>query len=106
MPEARFTWTSAHTARIVTGLRVGQVVSWQEAFSAGWHARAGGKEIPILRDALGMMTIYPAEGPCVIELVYDGGIEMRVAQWVSGLTAVGLLGWVVVGRHVILKKSW
>jgi hypothetical protein len=98
MPEARFSWTSAHSAQIATDLGPGQVVSWQEAWHAGWHARVGGKDIPIARDALGMMTIYPhSSGPCTIDLSYDGGIEMRVATWISGMTALVLLGMVVVG---------
>jgi hypothetical protein len=104
MPEARFIWTSAHSAKIVTDLGVGQVVSWQEAFSAGWHARVGGKEIPIARDALGMMTIDPhGSGPCAIDLVYDGGAEMRIAHWASALTALVLIG---LSARGILKTSW
>lgn len=93
MPEARFEWTSAHTARIVTNLQPGQAISWQEAWHAGWHASAAGKSIPIVRDALGMMTIFPpASGPVTIDLLYDGGIEMRIAHWLCALTALILLG--------------
>jgi hypothetical protein len=104
MPEARFTWTSAHTARIVTDIGAGQVVSWQEAWHPGWHARVGGKEIPIARDALGMMTIYPHQGGALtIDLSYDGGMEMRIAHWVSGITALILL---VLAARGILKTSW
>ena len=103
MPEARFTWTSGHSARIETDLGVRQVVSLQMAWHPGWHARVGGTEIPIERDALGLMTIYPRQsGGCVIDLNYDGGVEMRVAEWVCGITAVVLLG--LMGRG-ILKKS-
>ena len=103
MPEARFEWTSAHTARIVTEMKEGQVISWQEAWHAGWHASAGGKEIPIARDALGLMTIYPPAGRSTIDLSYDGGVEMRIAHWLSAITAVILL--LLAGRG-ILKKSW
>jgi hypothetical protein len=104
MPPASFDWTSAHSARIVTDIGNWQVVSVQMAWHKGWHARAGGKSIPIARDALGLMTIDPrAQGPMTIELVYDGGVEMRVAKWLSGITAVLLLAWVLRG---ILKKSW
>jgi hypothetical protein len=94
MPEATLTWTSAHTARIETSLGAGQVVSWQMAWHPGWHARVGGKEVPIERDALGMMMIYPrTDGASVIDLQYDGGAEMRIAQWICGITALVLLGW-------------
>jgi hypothetical protein len=92
MPEARFEWTSAHSGRIVTEIRDGEAVSWQEAWHAGWHATAGGKEIPIARDALGLMTIYPPAGRSTIDLLYDGGVEMRIAHWLSGITALILFG--------------
>jgi hypothetical protein len=102
MPEARLTWTSAHTGRIVTDLGAGQVVSLQIAWHRGWHARVDGKDIPIARDALGMMTIYPLRsGPYVIDLTYDGGVEMRLATWVSGITGVILLGIIVWGKRPI-----
>jgi hypothetical protein len=96
MPEARFAWTGGHRARIETDLGARQVVSLQMAWHPGWHARVSGKEIAIERDALGLMAIYPRQsGACVIDLNYDGGVEMRVAEWVSGITALALLGWAV-----------
>jgi len=98
MPEARFTWTGAHTARIETEIGEGQVVSWQEAWHRGWHARVDGKAIPIERDALGMMTMDPPRGSVRIDLSYDGGVEMRVAWWVGWITAVGLLGLALIRR--------
>ena len=101
MPEARFQWLSAHSARIVTDIGTDEVVSVQMAFHPGWHARAGGRELRIGQDALGLMTIYPAgSGPSTIDLFYDGGTEMRIAYWVCGITAVGLFGIVVFRRHV------
>jgi hypothetical protein len=110
MPEAWFDWTSAHSGRIAADLREGQVISWQVAWHAGWHARAAGKAIPIARDALGLMTIYPPVGRSTIELFYDGGMEMRIAHWLSAITALILM---LPARHLfawrghgILKKSW
>jgi hypothetical protein len=104
MPQAAFQWTSAHTAKIVADFGAQQVVSLQMAWHPGWHAREGGKDIPVLRDALGLVTIFPPhDGPSTIDLVYDGGLEMRAAKWICGLTALTLLA--VAGRG-ILKKSW
>jgi hypothetical protein len=99
MPEARFEWIGAHRGRIVTEMGEGQVISWQEAWHAGWHASVGGRSIPIGKDSLGLMTIDPGTGRFVIDLDYDGGVEGRVARWVSGITSVGLVGWVVVGMR-------
>jgi hypothetical protein len=97
MPEARFEWTSAHSGRIMTEIRDGEAVSWQVAWHAGWHARAGGKEIPMARDALGLMTIYPPVGRSTIDLLYDGGVEMRIAHWLSTITGLILLGLIFSG---------
>ncbi len=94
MPEARVTWASAHRARIETDLRAGQVVSVQMTWHRGWRASEEGTSIAIERDALGMMTIFPrGSGKVAIDLEYDGGVEMRIAKWVSGITALILLGW-------------
>jgi len=96
MPDARFQWLSAHSARIETDLGADEVISVQMAFHPGWHARAGGKELPIARDALGSMTIYPERsGPSTIDLFYDGGLEMGIAKWLCGITILILLGWAV-----------
>jgi hypothetical protein len=51
------------------------------------------------------MTIYPEQGRQSIDLVYDGGVEMRLAEWVSGITWLILLGWVVEDRRRRLKPS-
>ena len=91
MPEARVTWSSEHEARITGDMSGGQVISLQMAWHPGWHASSGGRAIPIERDALGLMTI-DARGNGPIDLVYDGGMEMRVAQWICGITILGLLG--------------
>jgi hypothetical protein len=91
MPEARVSWTSAHAGRIETELGAGQVVSLQMAWHPGWHARVGGAAVSVEKDALGMMTISPPGGRVAIDLVYDGGVEMRIADWVCGITVVMLI---------------
>jgi uncharacterized membrane protein YfhO len=94
MPDAPFTWTTAHTARIATNLAAGQVISWQECYHKGWHASVNGRDVPLTRDALGLMTIdAQVTGPVTVDLNYDGGLEMRLAHWLSAGTLIGLLGW-------------
>jgi hypothetical protein len=57
------------------------------AWHKGWHATANGRPTPVLRDAIGLMHIDPAiAGPCKVEMVYDGGMEMRAAHAISLLT--------------------
>jgi len=44
------------------------------------------------------MVIYPGVGKVAIELSYDGGVEMVVAWWVCGVTWVGLVGFMILGK--------
>jgi hypothetical protein len=89
MPRAEFQWTSIHSANINANLEPGQVLSVQMAWHKGWHATANGRPAPIFRDAIGLMYIDPEiSGPCRIEMVYDGGTEMRAARIISALTVL------------------
>jgi hypothetical protein len=104
MPRAEYQWTSGHSAIITTNLQPGQIVSVQISYHHGWHAIVNGSPRPIRRDGLGLMAIEPGiAGPCVIQLMYDGGMEMRVACWVSLLTVLLLAG---LSARGILKRSW
>ncbi len=90
-PQAGFDWTSPHSTRIATALTKDQVVSIQIAWHAGWRAAVNGREMPIHRDGIGLMYLDPGiEGPAKIEVIYDGGREMRVARGVSLITALAL----------------
>lgn len=89
LPRADFRWTSAHSADISTRLAPGQALSVQMAWDKGWRATANGRPTPVRRDAIGLMVIDPGiAGPCKIEMVYDGGLEMRAARAISLLTAL------------------
>jgi hypothetical protein len=96
MPAAEFRWTSMHSMRIAADLQEGQVISVQTAWHKGWHAvvknGANGRSIPVLRDGIGLMYIEPGvSGRVDIEMYFDGGLEMRLANFLSPLTAVLLL---------------
>jgi hypothetical protein len=100
MPHADFQWTSAHSAKIHGTLRAGQVISVQEAWHRGWHAN-----VPVERDALGQIVVDPGrEGPFDVDLIYDGGTEMKIAHALRWLAAGFLCAWIAL--HVILKMSW
>ncbi len=87
MPRAEFRWTTAHSADITTNLEPGEILSVQMAWAKGWHATANGRPTPVLRDAIGLMHIDPEiSGPSKIDMVYDGGLEMRAAHAISFLT--------------------
>jgi hypothetical protein len=105
-PGADFQWTSQHSARVVVeNLGPGDVISIQEAWHKGWHATANGRPIEIHRDAIGLMYLEPDPSSTLntIEMVFDGGMEARVARWLSIGTLFLLAAW---SGRVILRKSW
>lgn len=94
-PEAELRWTSRHSAQVRATVKPGQVISVQITYHPGWHATA-----PLRPDALGQMVIEPAcDGPCTINLDYDGGTEMRVARALCWLALAGSAVWVVAGNY-------
>jgi hypothetical protein len=97
LPQAALRWLSFHEMRIDAVVRPGQAVSVQENYDAGWRAAVNGQPAALRKDALGFMVIEPpCDGPCRLELVWDGGVERRVTKLVSAgtLCGVGLwLGW-------------
>jgi hypothetical protein len=104
MPRAEFHWNSMHSARITADPGPGQVVSIQIAWHKGWRATMNRQPLAIQRDKIGLMYLAPAlAGPAEIDLFYDGGVEMRIARWISALTVLLLAG---ATARAILKKSW
>jgi hypothetical protein len=107
-PIADLHWRNHHTANAELTLNPSQLVSFQITYWRGWRASVNGRAFPVLKDNLGFMYIEPqCSGACSIEIVYDGGTEMRVAHWASAITGILLLiacAW-QVGARVILKKS-
>jgi hypothetical protein len=67
------------------------------AYHSGWRARVNGQARRVWGDPLGLTIVEPrCDGPCVVDLAYDGGTEMtffRVLSWLgiaAGLAASGL----------------
>lgn len=89
LPEARFDWTSRHSARVFTSMQSGQVLALQISHDPGWNASVLGGRRPILRDKLGQMVVETnCVGPCQVDLFYDGGVE---ARWMAVLQTLGLV---------------
>jgi hypothetical protein len=95
LPLASMNWTSRHTARIVVeGLRKDQRISVQVTYHPGWRATVGGARRPAGQDGIGLMVIDPqCEGQCIVDLTYDGGIEMLLARAACLAALLGCLGW-------------
>jgi hypothetical protein len=99
LPIAEMTWTSRHSARIVADLHRDQFVSVQVTYHPGWRAVVNGARRRVIGDKIGLIAIEPqCEGRCTIELLYDGGIEMRAAKTASLASLAGCLAWAAVAR--------
>lgn len=99
LPLADMRWSGFRHISIRTTAHSGQAVSLQTCYHPGWHARANGRPAAVRRDGLGFLLIEPGcEGPCEIELNYDGGWEYRLCRWLSALTILGLCGYSALAR--------
>jgi hypothetical protein len=97
---AKFRWTSRHSAVIEAALDLEDVVSVQITYHPGWRALANRKPCRVSSDGLGQIVVAPAcSGECTLDLVYDGGPEMRAATIVSGASWLGCLVWILFSRR-------
>ncbi len=96
-----FHWTSRHSAEIQAALRSDQAISVQVTYHPGWRATVDGRSCPLSGDGLGQMVVEPAcDGACNVQLIYDGGWEMRLARIASWLSSAGCLAWIALcGRR-------
>ena len=105
LPPATFQWLGAGHARIAADLQPGHLIAVQVAYHSGWSARVNGQARRVWGDPLGLMIVDPhCDGPCVVDLAYDGGMEMtffRVLSWLCILSgAGGLAAGVLVRRRL------
>jgi hypothetical protein len=99
-PAADLHWTSRHSAQIQANLKPDQVVSVQVTYHPGWRASVNGRAAALRADALGQMVVEPGcDGPCAIELQYDGGAEMRLARMVCWMALAGSALWIMAGNY-------
>ncbi|MGO9229108.1 MAG: hypothetical protein ACLQKA_07850 [Bryobacteraceae bacterium] len=98
LPPADFRWLGTGAARIAANLRPEHLLSVQVTFDEGWHASVNGAPRRIWGDKLGQIVVEPrCDGPCTVDLVYDGGTEMRLAHAASLLALVGGALWILAG---------
>jgi hypothetical protein len=92
LPLADFEWEGRNRIHIRTSAGAGQVITIQVNYHPGWHARAGGRAVEIHKDGLGLMWLRPGcNGPCEVDLEYDGGWELRLCRWLNYLAVAGLV---------------
>jgi hypothetical protein len=97
-PPAELHWRAPSAASVTADLRPEQILSVQISWDNGWNASAGGRAVKIRGDRLGLVVIEPrCNGPCTVNLTYDGGAEGRWArriQWAA--FAAGAI-WIFMG---------
>jgi hypothetical protein len=100
LPVAEMRWRDTRHFTIETTIHPGQVVSVQTSYHRGWHA-AGART---RRDGLGLLVIEPScDGPCRIEMTYDGGWEYLVCRVVSYCALIGLFA---LGAYQIVSRYY
>jgi hypothetical protein len=92
LPKAEFRWQGANRIRIQTTAWPGQALSIQVTHHPGWHASANGASRQIKSDGLGLMWLQPGcNGPCDVQLEYDGGAELRICRLLSAVVLASLI---------------
>jgi hypothetical protein len=105
LPEATFQWLGTRQARIAADLRPDRLIAVQVAYHRGWSARVNGQARRVWGDALGLTIVEPrCDGPCVVDLAYDGGMEMRFFRALSWLSILGGAGGLAAG--VFVRRRW
>ena len=100
LPVAKIDWQSAGSGVINAELRREHVVSVQISHHPGWSATVDGRKVTVRRDGLGQMIVTPrCDGPCRIELRYDGGYEMTLAKGARGFVLLIGLVWAAWARR-------
>jgi hypothetical protein len=92
LPKAEFRWQSANRIHIRTIAWPGQALSVQVTHHPGWHAKANGTSRPTKADGLGLMWLLPeCNGPCDVQLEYNGGVELRICYLLSAVALAALI---------------
>jgi hypothetical protein len=100
LPEATFRWMGTRQARIAADLRPGYLIAVQVAYHSGWSARVNGETRRVWGDPLGLTIVEPrCDGPCVVDLAYDGGMEMTFFRALSWLCLAAGAGAAVFPRY-------
>jgi hypothetical protein len=103
LPVAAVTWRDRHSATITAPLQPDHILSVQLSYHHGWKASVGGEPRRVYGDNLGQLVVEPnCEGPCTVEIFYDGGTEMLLCRMLSwSCICLGLLwsGWGILHRR-------
>jgi hypothetical protein len=108
LPLATLEWQGRNHIRIRTAASPGQVISVQISYHPGWHAKVNEQARRIEEDGLGLMLIRPeCNGPCDLELDYDGGWELRICRYLgfAAIASLFVIPMLMLGRKVRRGRS-
>jgi hypothetical protein len=92
LPAVEFRWEGRNRIHISAVAWPGQAVSVQVTHHPGWHAKANGISRQIKADGLGLMWLQPGcNGPCDVQLEYDGGTELLICRLLSAVALAALV---------------
>jgi hypothetical protein len=101
--QLRSQWTTRHSLRIEGEMASHELVSVQVAYHPGWSASVQGRPVGLRADGLGQMVVeHGCNGPCTVDLDYDGGLEMRICRWLPLLALVAAM---LLGRRSSLPQA-
>jgi len=99
-PPATLEWLQPHRARITATLERKHLLYVQISHHSGWHATVDGEPRVVRRDPIGQMIVEPeCAGPCIVDMHYDGGVEMKVVKGASAMAFFGLILWAILDRR-------
>jgi hypothetical protein len=106
LPLADLTWQDTNHMRIHTTAAPGQALSVQVGYHPGWHATVNGQRRAIYKDGLGLMWLRPeCNGPCQVEMDYDGGWGLWLCRMLSYGAIFVLMVWAGLGLSKHLSHS-
>jgi hypothetical protein len=92
LPVTPLVWKDESSLHISGDLRPADALFVQISYHPGWRAMIHSQRLPIRSDGLGFMVLEPhCNGPCEIDMTYDGGLEMAVATFARLATLITLL---------------
>lgn len=99
LPAAAFEWRGMSAARISADLKPEHLLYLQLTWDQGWQASVNGQSAATRADALGQMVIEPhCDGPCTVDLTYNGGAELKIARAVNAIALAGAALWLLLAR--------
>jgi uncharacterized membrane protein YfhO len=81
--------------RVRAKVEPGQSIVVQESWDPAWQAWAGGQQLPVRRDVMGLMLVDAPPGDQEIRLAFVTPLENRVGRLATLATLALLLGLVV-----------